>query len=391
MKLINQLVLFLIFASLSSSILAFDERTIYLLRHAEKESTSGKDPGLTKLGKQRARLLASDLKSANITKIYSTQYKRTIQTVTPLSKAIDVSITHYNPKKLKEFSAQIKKETGNIVIVGHSNTTPLLTFLLGGEASGAIDESEYDRLYQLQFNAKGEVLTKLLRTKPLQKRLKVGGLEIDPQRFFNGQLTFRMSLKDKPVGESIHHFSHTAEAFILQEKTRLKDFNIDANIELEVDKQTLFPKSMKMSGTMGEPVDIQLSWNKNQVTGHSLMPRARFKPQGKIQVNHSHAKGTIERSTAIMLVHLYVLENNQNTAINWYDAYDDQLKHIDISYQGEEKVTVPAGTFETYKVRLQGGAPSQLFYISKELPARVVKIDVISSPWRYELISAKLK
>ncbi len=125
------------------------ETTIYLVRHAEKATTNSKDPGLTAIGKFRANNIAKQLSDIGITEIYSTPYKRTIQTAQPLADFLTIKIKNYNAKKLVEFAQQVKTKQGNILIVGHSNTTPELTSLLSGKDITPIAENEYDNVYQV--------------------------------------------------------------------------------------------------------------------------------------------------------------------------------------------------------------------------------------------------
>jgi len=140
------------------NVMATDSNIIYLTRHAEKLD-SGSDPSLSEAGQLRATNIATMLQKANIDAIYSTSYNRTLETAAPLSELIAVGVQSYNPSALSDFSASLKILTGNTLVVGHSNTTPELVSLLGGDAGTAIDESEYDRLYQLIFNQDGSVTT----------------------------------------------------------------------------------------------------------------------------------------------------------------------------------------------------------------------------------------
>ncbi len=140
-----------------------EQRKIYLVRHAEKMISANHDPSLTAVGFQRARNLAVLLKDEEISTIYSTDYKRTKQTAAPTAKAMKMDVVIYDPRQLKAFAEQVKQSSGNLLIVGHSNTTPKLVSLLGGDDHGKIDESEYDRLYLLSFND-NQVTTKLLTT-----------------------------------------------------------------------------------------------------------------------------------------------------------------------------------------------------------------------------------
>jgi len=123
--------------------------TIYLLRHAEKQSDGTNDPHLTERGELRAAYLSQQLSLTNITKIFSSNYKRTLETAKPLSELLGITVELYDPRKLEKFAEALRKETGQIMIVGHSNTTPQLTALLSGVEVDAMDESEYENMYQV--------------------------------------------------------------------------------------------------------------------------------------------------------------------------------------------------------------------------------------------------
>jgi len=136
------LLMLCLFLSLESSAV-----TIYLMRHAEK--SSGNDPELTEIGKQRAQQLATLLKKTNITHIFSTQYNRTIQTAQPLASLLNLEIEFYNPRELKKFAQKLKGMNGNILVIGHSNTTPELTQLLSKQQIKPLTEKDYGDLYQV--------------------------------------------------------------------------------------------------------------------------------------------------------------------------------------------------------------------------------------------------
>jgi broad specificity phosphatase PhoE len=375
----------LLLISVSGPLYAADVREIYLVRHAEKASDGTRNPPLTDIGQKRANNIAQVLKTKAITAVYSTDYKRTQQTAAPLAKLLGLEVQSYNPRELEAFAQKMKKTKGNILIVGHSNTTPSMAFLLGGHAMGDIDEVEYDRLYQLKM-ANGKVATQIIRTEPIQTRVKIAKLKVKSDKFYQGVSKFRMTMRGKPVGEAVHRFSRSGNVIKLHEKATIEAMNVNTDINVSVDANTLMPISMTMSGSMGEPADIQLTWKDGQVKGHSLMSREMYKRQGKINVNRAHSSGVVERSALLMLAHLVELEAGKTTGIQWYNAYDDEITHIELSLQGEEKVTVPAGTFDTYKIRYQGGAPSQLFYVAKGDQPKVVKIEVLTTPFVYELV-----
>lgn len=138
------------------------DATYYLVRHAEKMKDVP-DPGLTEEGRVRAEDLAERLANANVTKIYSSDYVRTRLTAKPLAENLGLEVTLYDPRDLPSLAERLLSETGQIVVAGHSNTTPQLAELLGVEPGDPIvEETEYDRLYVLTRTGnliKGEIQT----------------------------------------------------------------------------------------------------------------------------------------------------------------------------------------------------------------------------------------
>lgn len=363
--------------------------TIYLVRHAEKVEDGSKDPVLTAAGQQRAENIANMLSHANIQHVYATDYQRTQLTAKPLADYLGTAVTSYDPRQLPAFAEVLKQQSGNALIVGHSNTTPMLTYLLSGTPVMGLDEVDFDNIYQVNIDADKTTLNHL-KSLPSQATQTLSQVNPVEANFFNGQLRFNMLFKDEVVGTSVHSFKQVDQNYELTEKTLIETMNIDAEIKTTVDSKTLAPGQMNMTGTMGTPVEIKLQWLNHVVKGHSEMARAPFKAQGKLEIDTTLHPMSLERTSAIMLAHLMPVNTTQPLLINWFNGYDGDKRLINILYHGEEQITVPAGTFETYKIEYSGGAPSQYYWIDKA-QAKVVKIEVIKAPWKYELVEFDLE
>ena len=125
-------------------------KTFYLIRHAEKDTTTKEDPALTTVGQARAKKVANLFKKSRIDKIYSTLYTRTIMTAQDLAYSKGMNIDPYDPRDLKGFADLLFKQEKdrNYLIVGHSNTTPELFSLLSGiDCPVEISESDYSYLF----------------------------------------------------------------------------------------------------------------------------------------------------------------------------------------------------------------------------------------------------
>jgi len=126
-----------------------NDAVYYLVRHAEKELDKP-DPALNDAGVERALALKDRLSNVPLSAIYSSDYKRTRDTAAPVAKDKNLDVIIYDARDLDGLAKTLKTQDGMILVVGHSNTTPQLSELLGGDPGDPIIEaSEYDRLYRL--------------------------------------------------------------------------------------------------------------------------------------------------------------------------------------------------------------------------------------------------
>ncbi|AEE49626.1 SixA phosphatase family protein [Haliscomenobacter hydrossis] len=116
---------------------------IFLVRHCEKAMESTDNPNLAEEGKKRAAHLAEILKNTGIEAVYSTNYKRTMQTAEPLANAMKLSSTVYEPRDAN-FAEQLRKSGKKVLVVGHSNTVPELLNQLTGTKNYQPDDGYGD-------------------------------------------------------------------------------------------------------------------------------------------------------------------------------------------------------------------------------------------------------
>jgi broad specificity phosphatase PhoE len=142
--------------------------TVIVVRHAEKVDDST-DPLLSAAGAARAESLARALADAGVSVIYTTQYVRTRATAAPLAarsaiEPVVIAPTRGAAAHAAELAARIREHDGGrtVLIVGHSNTVPLIVQALGGADVGSIGDDEYDHLFIVQLGADG---TTTIRTR----------------------------------------------------------------------------------------------------------------------------------------------------------------------------------------------------------------------------------
>lgn len=136
---------------------------VFLVRHAEKANNTS-DPPLTAAGHDRAGALARALRSARLDHVHSSDYIRTRDTAAPTAADQELDVELYDPSDLAGLADALLEAGGRHLVVGHSNTTPSVVALLGGDPESAIDEGdEYDRLYVVTVGPHGYSSSALMR------------------------------------------------------------------------------------------------------------------------------------------------------------------------------------------------------------------------------------
>ncbi len=128
---------------------AQEPTTFILVRHAEKALDGTNNPPLSEIGLERASDLAALLSAHDIAALYSTPFKRTEATLTPIGRNKGIEVQNYDPYAKGDWLAPlIEKHAGETVVIsGHSNTIPTLAnALLGNETFSQFDESDYSNL-----------------------------------------------------------------------------------------------------------------------------------------------------------------------------------------------------------------------------------------------------
>lgn len=132
-------------------------QTVYLVRHAEKADASA-DPVLSEAGRVRAAALSTALAEAHPGHIFTSPLQRTRLTAAPTAEFHSATI---EPVALDGGAAahvaaiaervRALPDDAVVLVVGHSNTVPLIARALGYAEAADMPECEYDRMTVLHL------------------------------------------------------------------------------------------------------------------------------------------------------------------------------------------------------------------------------------------------
>lgn len=176
--LLSVVLLCALLGSAATAYAPFKVTTVFLVRHAEKQSNAP-EAELSEAGHARAKRLAAMLAKAGVKAIYTSQVDRTKQTAAPLAQALALTPNVINvetvqvggqmgstvsPTTLKNYADKIMQNAGQTaLIVGHSNSVPALIAKLGVAPPVTIGDTEFDNLFVVTIYANGKAVVAQLK------------------------------------------------------------------------------------------------------------------------------------------------------------------------------------------------------------------------------------
>ena len=137
-------------------------QTVILVRHAEKVDASA-DPLLSEAGQRRAVDLAVALSDSDLTHVFTSPLQRTVLTARPASEAhaINPEVISFEggtEAHVRRVAERIRAlpDDAVVLVVGHSNTVPLIAAALGETGPSEMADCEYDRLTVISVEDDGD-------------------------------------------------------------------------------------------------------------------------------------------------------------------------------------------------------------------------------------------
>jgi phosphohistidine phosphatase SixA len=129
------------------------DKLIILVRHAEKVDEMSQDPELSEAGRKRAERLKTIAGKYRPGAFYSTDFKRTRETLAPLAAKRKKQVQIYDPQKPQDlFDSILRSDIKRHIVAGHSNTVPgLANAITKKELFKNLQESEYTVIWKIRI------------------------------------------------------------------------------------------------------------------------------------------------------------------------------------------------------------------------------------------------
>ena len=226
-------------------------------------------------------------------------------------------------------------------------------------------------------NAQGDAMT------PADLVPRVTALPVDLTKLVARTDSFTVMVQGNPQGYQTQALAKTATGYSYSEATRIGTFlRQDVAVTFGAD---LTPLSVKGSGAIANnPMSVEVTFANGRAKGSSSTPG----PTGMkaVTIDTTLAPGVLEGDMVAIVVPALNWSPTAKFNVTSFDASAGTTTQLALAVAGTESVTVPAGTFQAYRVVITGAPQPQTVFVSTTSPHRVLKISLTGQPVEFVLV-----
>lgn len=202
-----------------------------------------------------------------------------------------------------------------------------------------------------------------------------------------GAAKFRLIQDEEVKGQMVYNTRFQDGVYIIDEATAMAP-DIKETGTFVLDGENFYPVKIIIDADFsGNILDADLNFANGMASGEY-----RTKKPGDIEkkltpIEIDTPEGVVARASMFALVAALPLNDGDIYPVKWFSTLSARLEDINVKVAGEERVTVPAGQYDTIVVQFENAAPENTVYVSKDART-VIRIDVPSMNMRFERVPA---
>jgi len=198
--------------------------------------------------------------------------------------------------------------------------------------------------------------------------------------------SLQILVQGNPMGTQTLDISAEDDAVVLVERTAIPLMGMTQETRMVLDAGSLALRSLDQTGQVGpQSAETHLTVAGDRITGRAQTPQPGG--QAKVaEIDTTFAAGALEANQLSSMVPALPLADGASFTVNVLNASDGSIKPYTIRVEASDPVTVPAGTFEVYRVAVNGGSVPLVLSVSRDLPRRVVRLEAVGQPLVMELV-----
>jgi zinc protease len=216
-----------------------------------------------------------------------------------------------------------------------------------------------------------------------------GAVTLDGSRVIEGSWRYRVLVQGNPFGEERRTIERVQadgrQAWRMITATRLGPI-LSQDDTVLVDAATLAPIRVRQGGVVqNQATRVSLDYASGRVRGNSRTPQAPGQ-MAERSVDTTAAAGTFDDNQLPLVLMALPLAAEARWNLPMFSGGDGAMKTYGVTVEGQQEVTVPAGTFRTWRLGVSGGQVPVTMYVSLTAPHVIVRIELTGAPLAFELV-----
>ena len=213
-----------------------------------------------------------------------------------------------------------------------------------------------------------------------------GPVALDRSQIVARRDSFTILANGTPVGFLLAAVDRGADSVAYTEHTNIAVAGVDQSSTVILDGATLDVRRVDQVATMmGLKPETHLVYGGGRVKGHASAPQPD-RTLKAMDIDTTLAAGTIDDNALNLILPALPLEPGKTIGLNVFTGNDGTTKVLTIKVGQPETVTVPAGSFQAFRLDISGGQAPLVIYVSSLAPRRTIKTEIVGTPLQFVLV-----
>lgn len=173
------------------------------------------------------------------------------------------------------------------------------------------------------------------------------------------------------------------DVWVASSNTEAPGTSQEVEVRFSAADMTPISSASRMSQA-GMRIEADLQYAEGRVTGRLELPEQMG---GSRDVDHEVPQGTLLPGMDSYIMAVADLAEGRSLTLPVFDMMSGSVTSVTLTVTGVESVTVPAGTFSTYRIDLTGGPQAMTVFVRQEAPHIMVRQEFTGAPIAVELQS----
>lgn len=225
-----------------------------------------------------------------------------------------------------------------------------------------------------------------LPVEELESPASGGAPAFDMTRLVASRDSFAVMVQGNAFGHQVQDLAREGDGFVYRESVRVGGF-VEQDTELRLASDGSLQRSTQTGRLQGAASSVELAVANGRITGRVQTPATPAGPARDVAVDTTWAAGTLESNTLGALLPALPWAAGASWSFPVFNPAEGTVSPVTLTVTGTETVTVPAGTFEAYRVEMSGEGATMALYVTTAAPHHLVKMAPAGQPVEFVLVS----